>query len=313
MLIVAPIAAVIVSNADILLLARADPHVLTGRFMAALAITVPFSLLACVVTILLLLRLRGEIDHRTQSENNLRAALAQRDEALEAARRAHDELTSSLNRERMLRQELDHRVRNNLAALLGLVGMYEASDTPPTAAAGSLRGKIMALREAYSLISASRGEGIELIELHRTVLATAMDDADSARVTLAGPSVLLSSREANAFAMIVQELVTNAVKHGALRSKAGSIRITWASQIREREARVAMRWEESGIDVAPRPKPATGGGMGLSLIEGLATGDLRGNIHFTKDSTRWIVDLTACLAVPGRTNDLRQLGKEIYT
>lgn len=280
MLVVGPILAAALSNADILFLTYTRPHSNSGDFLLALWTTVPLSLAACGVTLWFLLRLRHEADRRA-------AALA--------------DLSEALAREQLLRRELDHRVRNNLSALLALVGMYESSSSTGADIAPALRSKILALRESYQLISTTHGQGLELEELLRAVASAVLTTAGSRSITIEGPSVRLTSREANAFAMIAQELLTNAAKHGSLRTPGGSVRITWRSEESADRARIRLNWTEQPVTAekadAQRPESS---GLGLSLIHGFAAGDLRGSAHFRRSNDQWIVDLEANITLPPR-------------
>lgn len=280
---VVPILAAVLSNADVLLLLRAHPRDDSGELALTLAATIPLSILASLITFWVLVRLRREVDRRLDAERGLRGALA--------------DLRLALDRERLLRRELDHRVRNNLAALLGLVGMYEHAGVAPEEIVRSLRGKIVTLREAYALIAAAHGEGIELAELLRAVLAAVLGPDAGARIAITGPGVRLTSREANAFGLIAQELLTNAAKHGALRTPGGAIDIRWTAA----GDRVDLRWLEAptaGAPTAGTPADHFREGTGLTLIRGFAESDLRGRVAFAAQGGGWRVDLTARLSPP---------------
>jgi len=293
-LFLAPVIAVVVSNADVLLLARANPQIADEQLRLALLSTIPLSAVACGLTVWYMRRLSKEIDRRDASEFELRMALHQRSVAM-------DELSESLHRERLLRRELDHRVRNNLAALLGLVGVYEEARTPPADAVEALRGKIIALREVYTLISAAGETGTDLAAVIRSVASGVVDASDAERIELCGPRVDLSGREANALAMIVQELLTNAAKHGAL-GLGGSIRATWNAAPDSSGTHLEFVWLESfAPEHAPdhvivAPKHSTG--IGLTLVEGFATSDLRGQVRFTPGPASWKVEISAHLRLP---------------
>jgi two-component sensor histidine kinase len=292
-LIVAPLVMLVISNADVLLILIATRERPTRDMALAMGATVPLSAAACGLTVWLLLRLRREIDKRGVTESKLRTALDERGTALA-------NLSSALDREQMLRRELDHRVRNNLASLMGLIGVYEDSQTGRDGLAQALRGKISALREVYGLIGTTHGEGIDLAELLRTVIEGTLSAAGAAPLEMTGPGVRLMSREANAMAMIAQELATNSVKYGALRSAGGLIRISWeAEEADGRETTLRLRWVESPLNGA-RVQPAEERtGIGLALIEGFARGDLHGDVTFAAAEGRWTVELLANLSRAG--------------
>ncbi|MBS0195850.1 MAG: sensor histidine kinase [Planctomycetes bacterium] len=289
-LVLSPILAVVVSNADVVLLSLTRSQRDTGDLTLALATTIPLSLGACGLTLWFLMRLRREVDRRTQAELETRASLA--------------DLASSLDREQLLRRELDHRVRNNLSALLALVGMYEDSQATTSEVVDSLRNKVLALRESFSLIATTHGEGVELDELLRAVVGVVAGGKANA-INISGPSVRLTSREANAFAMIAQELLTNASKHGALRHADGAINISWQSAVVAKSVRVNLHWDEGPIPPIPAAEPDTQSGLGLTLIQRFAESDLRGGVRFARADNRWTVDLVANIKIVEPAQTLR--------
>lgn len=279
-----PLVAVVISNTDIVLLTVVSPRAGTGGMATALATTIPLSLTAGWLTLWLILRLRREVDRRALAEHDLRKSMA--------------DLHLALDREHLLHRELDHRVRNNLSALLSLVGMYEETDAPTKDIMFSLRSKILALRESYCLIAATHGDGIELHDLLTAVVTAILGSDDSKAINISGPSVKLTSREANAYSIIVQELLTNAAKHGALKKGGGTIGITWESAVSTDRARVALHWTEQPVEVGDKTPIQGQCGIGLSLIEGFATCDLRGSVACKKVADQWSVELIANLKLP---------------
>jgi two-component sensor histidine kinase len=299
-LIVAPIVALLVSNGDVLLLALSSREEREGELRVSLPIAIPISLLAGGVTVMFMLRLRREIDRRAATEVELRAALRNLEEALRS-------LTLALDRERLLRRELDHRVRNNLSALLGLVSLYQESHSSPASIVRSLRGRIVTLREVYGLMTESHIEGIELRDLLHTVVTATMGGVDTHRVRMDGPPIRLGTREGNALAMVTHELITNAVKHGALRVPDGSIDIRWHTESRNADKLMRLRWRESPIPPRAGDTAEKGSQIGLSLIQGFVTSDLRGRVDFPKEPGCWNVEIVATL---GPSADLSTPGMD---
>lgn len=276
------------SNVDVVVL-NARKGELRDELQSVLFITVPLTALACALTTWLLLRLRREIIRRAESEEVLKQTVAGREDALR-------DLRDSLEREQRLRRELDHRVRNNLSSLLGLFDLYESAETSPHLA-GALRAKIAVLRDVYGLIGASGERGVDLRELLATMIETSTTPGRPSRFELSGPSVALPPREANAFAMIAQELVTNSAKYGALRHPKGTIRICWSVLQSPSELGLSLRWLETPIAPAPLEQPPQSNGIGLELIRGFARSDLRGGVHVEQTDEAWIVDLIASIPI----------------
>ncbi len=294
----------VLATADAWLLAMPRSRPLSGEWTATFFTTVPLSAAACALTTWILLRLRRELVRRGSTEARLRVALEERDAAI-------GDLSSGLERERRLRRELDHRVRNNLSSLLGLVGLYEGTDIGASELVRSMRARIAALREVYGLISSSPEEGVDLQELLERIVGSMMLPDDVRRFHCSGAHVRLSGRESNALAMIVQELVTNAAKHGALRTQGGSIRVTWSTRPVASGTDLALSWQETTPEIV---RTATHGahGMGLALIEGIARSDLRGGVQFEIDRCRWTIRIDAHLiGSSSPTTELKE--QEIYS
>lgn len=289
MLIIAPIASILISNLDIGLLLAIDPESALGRHRIGLWATIPLSIVAAGWTYWFFFRMYRDARRREQAEASLRISLGQQQSAMSA-------LQSSLQREVALRRELDHRVRNNLAGLIGLVGVYEESGRSATELAGAVRGKILALGEVYRLINSTGRELLELRSLMHSVIGDTASAAAKATITLDGPQVTLNSAEASSLAMIVQELLANSEKYGALRPDAGpnaAVHVTWQSRRSELGTELDLQWRESPVD-GGRPCRESGS-VGLPLIRGFAETDLRGGIEFSKQQDEWCVALRARL------------------
>ncbi len=289
-ILVVPLVTFVLASTDALLLAMPSADSPIEHWKLALVTTVPLSATACALTFWILVRLRNEINRRASSEDLLRSALGERDVAIA-------ELSQGLEREQRLRRELDHRVRNNLSSLLGLVGLYEGSNVEPGDLVRSLRSRISALREVYGLISAAPDEGVALRELVSKIAALTPRSSERTAIHVSGPTIRLPGREANALAMVVQELFTNASKHGALRSVGGEIEIRWAVQPARSGTRLELRWIESQAEAGTARAPK-GSGLGLALIEGIVRSDLRGQVSFDDVSGRWTVGISAILSEP---------------
>jgi two-component sensor histidine kinase len=88
----------------------------------------------------------------------------------------------------------------------------------------ALDGRIQSMGAAHSLLSQSRWTGVGLAELIHRQLAPYTIDANT---KIGGPTVMLTSAETQALAMVFHELVTNAAKYGALSSPDGSVSVSW--------------------------------------------------------------------------------------
>ncbi|MCX5690733.1 MAG: PAS domain-containing protein [Planctomycetota bacterium] len=217
--------------------------------------------------------------------------------AREALREALTNREEALAREQTLRRELDHRVRNNLAGLLGLVAFYETAvrDNPSAyAVASTLRGKIQAMKDVHDVIAKAGGSSVDLGDLIRRLLTAMIPDERRTSVSYGECCLIrISAQQASALAIIIQELTTNSFKHGALGCRDGSIQLSWTN-LPPAPYVVQFQWLERFAPKTPRELDPEGG-VGLTLIDGFARSDLRGQCTFASDHGSWSCTLLARL------------------
>jgi two-component sensor histidine kinase len=163
--------------------------------------------------------------------------------------------------------ELQHRTRN----LISVVGAI-ADDTVRTS--GTLdefkvkyRERLEVLGRAQGLLfSTSKGGRVTFDELLDSELAAQSVRPDDGQVTLDGPKgVRLRSGTVQTLALVLHELLSNAVRHGALRQPDARLAIRWRHDVSQRDGKpwLHLDWKESGVAMPARP----GAGNGRELIE----------------------------------------------
>jgi len=105
-------------------------------------------------------------------------------------------------------------------------------------------------------------------------------------VLIRGPAVTLRPKTAVSLGMAIHELATNAAKHGALSTRAGSLAVTW--EIAAAENQVRITWIESGGPPVKQPQHS---GFGRLLLERALASDLNGKVEldFTKDGLNCLI------------------------
>lgn len=164
----------------------------------------------------------------------------------------------------LLMAELQHRVKNILAVVRSIT-------TRSIESAGSLHdfsarfiGRLDALARTQGVLANRGAEGLRLDELIREEL-TALPGQDDGQVDANGPDVLLKDKAAEALALAIHELATNAVKYGALSRREGRIAIRWQVMNTGGGERLVFEWQEQGVRL-PAKQPARSG-FGRRLIE----------------------------------------------
>jgi two-component sensor histidine kinase len=181
--------------------------------------------------------------------------------------RRETEASQAAERQQLMINELNHRVKNTLVVVQslarhslrdgGALGLRQFND------------RIHALASAHDLLTRRSWEGADLGE----ILAETLQPY-AAQVTLEGPPLPLSPNGAVALAMIFHELATNASKYGALSRETGRVTIAWR---REGRARTVIRWEEDG---GPPVSPPQRKGFGSRLVAASLKGELAGSASF---------------------------------
>ena len=180
----------------------------------------------------------------------------------------------------ILAREAEHRAKNVLATVQATVHLTQ-SDTPE-GLKQAIEGRIQALANVHRLFVESRWQGAELHSLATEELA-AYSQGRETRVQIEGPSVLLEPNAAQAIAVTLHELATNAAKYGALSVPDGHVRVEWSP---EHNGRLVLRWTEKG---GPPVEPPTRRGFGARVIEKMVRGQLKGELHFA-----WHPEGVAC-------------------
>jgi two-component sensor histidine kinase len=174
----------------------------------------------------------------------------------------------------LLIAELDHRVKNVLARVGAAVTCTGRNCGTVEEFIQSVKGRIQSMAAAHALLSQTRWHGVGLIDLVRRQLAPYTTEAN---ISFNGPDVTLTSGETQALAMVIHELVTNAVKYGSLSRPDGSVSISW-NCTGGNLAVLRIVWREfCGPPVVAPVQP----GHGSNLIRDLIPYELGGTVELT--------------------------------
>lgn len=191
------------------------------------------------------------------------------------------------DRQKLLINELNHRVKNTLSIVQGLA-MQTFRRVPESAAAQAVfDSRLIALAAAHTLLTEHEWDQAELSDvLRRSVDATAGVDAD--RVDIRGPTLMLQPQTAVSLAMMTHELSTNAIKYGALSVSEGRVTVSWTVADTPEHRLLSLTWVES--DGPPVEAPSRRG-FGTRLIERGMSSELRGDVRmeFQPDGLRCTV------------------------
>ncbi|WP_313612771.1 HWE histidine kinase domain-containing protein [Agrobacterium sp.] len=190
-------------------------------------------------------------------------------------------------RQRMLNEELNHRVKNVLAIIKSIVGNPKQQGRTLEDYITSLKGRIQALSFAHDQIIRGDGGGAlkDLLDAELTP-----HKAGEGTITLDGPNVVLDSRAFSVMALVLHELATNAAKYGALAHNGGHLTVSWKlNEVGD----CALDWRET---LRSSLVPPSRTGFGTALINRSIPYDLGG-----KSTTTYLLDgLQVQMLLPAR-------------
>ncbi|QYF87013.1 HWE histidine kinase domain-containing protein [Brevundimonas sp. PAMC22021] len=191
------------------------------------------------------------------------AELKRAEEAKQAALLAEaGQLAEAQRQQRLLNDELSHRLKNQLAVVQSIVSQTLRGSDVDKAARIVLEQRLRALGKASDVLTRSSWEAADLEALCRGVLEHV---AEEGRVRIQGDPALLVQHVVMPLALVLHELATNAVKYGALSNATGLIDLSWKVEpSAEGEPHFQLQWREHGGPEVVKP---TQNGFGTKLIE----------------------------------------------
>jgi len=181
-------------------------------------------------------------------------------------------------RQRLLLNELNHRVKNSLVAVQSIAAQTLRTSLTPALFQEAFEARIMALSQAHDLLTRESWEGASLREVF-DVEMMALGGDDRVRFDYA-QDIRLSPKAVVAIGMAIHELATNAAKYGALSIPEGRLKVDWRVEDGPRPI-LRLTWTERD---GPPVTPPTRLGFGARLLEKGLAGELSGDVTLTYDS-----------------------------
>jgi two-component sensor histidine kinase len=182
-------------------------------------------------------------------------------------------LDEALERRGFLLHELDHRVKNTLAAVQSIARQTLRSAPSPAEFAQAFESRLMGLSRAHELLTRHGWGSTDLRDVLEAALQPFGGLADP-RFAVQGPAITLSAETTVALHMTLHELTVNAAKHGALTAASGQVTVTWRTEPVEGKPSLVLDWVERG---GPPVFAPTREGFGTRLLKRGLARDLGGD------------------------------------
>jgi PAS domain S-box-containing protein len=172
---------------------------------------------------------------------------------------------------RTLLRELSHRVKNTLAIIQALAKQTARTTGSKEDFLAAFEGRVASLASTHSLLTDSDWAGIELRALIETELRKDAGD-HAGELRLSGRGLLLSPSAATTVGMVLHELATNALRHGALSVPGGVVAVDWDVVAEGGAEMLHLVWRERN---GPSVRPPQAEGFGMRLVRSSAKAQVR--------------------------------------
>jgi PAS domain S-box-containing protein len=200
------------------------------------------------------------------------------------------ELRRAEAHQRMLMDELNHRVKNTLATVQSIAQQSLRGAGSIEDASERFMSRLMSLSHTHTLLTAARWDGAALTDVVLAELAPYRVASGPPRIQIEGPPVQLGPKAVQALGMAFHELATNAAKYGALSVPGGRVLVGWSLSPQAAEPRrLRIEWQERGGPAVVEPVQR---GFGSRLVQRGLAHELRGvvELDFAAAGVRCVID-----------------------
>lgn len=208
---------------------------------------------------------------------DLKQAEAVARRSADAARESAAHFKELAEHTRRLAREIDHRVGNNLAGLLGLVAVTRRRAPTVDALADAIENRLLAMAQVHQLLRQGNWKRISLAELIASArIAVEQIPQGDADLIADGPDVWIEPHQVSPLTMVIVELLTNSAKHGVY-AAGGTVSVSWevlpSPSDRAGKPSLRIRWVERGGPPIMGPISPS---LGAELVESFITRELLG-------------------------------------
>lgn len=193
----------------------------------------------------------------------------------------------------LLRQELSHRIKNILSLVQAAANQTLKAGDDIMTAKSALLARLQSLGRAHEILLKTDHHLATL----QAIVEAAFEGQAADRFSITGPEVALSPKCGLALALVFHELVTNAIKYGALSNDEGRVDVSWAIRKAGERDELELSWTETGGPCVIAPKHA---GFGTKLINRALSGYIDGEVGLKFEETGLRFSMIASVAALNR-------------
>ncbi len=191
--------------------------------------------------------------------------------------RLFDQVQLDLDVKTALLQEINHRVRNNLASIVGLLSMELMRPEPRPAKTVLMNSinRVKSIGQVHTMLSEDSFGAVDFQSIAEAIVGfvtSSWGGGRQVRVEVAGDPIVLDPKRASSLALVVNELITNSLKYAFPDQDEGLVEIR--SRVQDGEIAVVVR--DNGVGLPAGFDPERAGSLGLRIIRNLVRTDLKG-------------------------------------
>ena len=207
--------------------------------------------------------------------------------ALENAR-LHKQIRKDAETKAMLLREVNHRVQNNLTAIMGMISFEqsrpELKEQPVyQAVMQNLGNRIWGMAVAHRMLSGANWSPVLLSDLATQIIASAVRMQPSNKRFVVGippASILVDAKYASSLALIINELAINTVKYALNDRSVGHITV----KVDYEGGAILFEYQDDGPGYPVEVLQGSRYNVGLQLVRGITESDLAGELSLRNDN-----------------------------
>lgn len=221
----------------------------------------------------------------SETEVNLFTALANQAAIVVENARLYDEARCKAEALSAVVQEMNHRIKNNLQTVADFLSlqMYQRHDKSYEECLRESIGRVKSIATVHEFLSMEDTKVTDIREIAQRVMDMALQDRQGTlgkRITtsVVGNSILVPSKQATALALVLNELLANALRHAFVGRQEGRLEV----EIEEQAPQVVVSVRDDGVGYAPESGKSSNG-LGLQIVRTLVEKDLGGMLDFSRN------------------------------
>jgi two-component sensor histidine kinase/PAS domain-containing protein len=178
-------------------------------------------------------------------------------------------------------REIHHRVKNNLQTIASLLRMQARRSDSDQVRQALHEGvsRILSVAVIHEFLAHQDARVINIRDVSQRIIAQfgegVLDRQKKIRMEVVGPNIYLQTQQATACALVVNELVQNALEHGYGHKKVGTVRVN----LEDDGSKVTISVDDDGAGLPETFDPLQTGSLGLQIIQSLVQSDLKGSFE----------------------------------